>query len=189
MLLLALALLNPIERLDLAGAAAVQRGRRPALEATMHAASAWGRPAAVVAVAVLAADAVGGAGWSAVRLAVVALAGTNVVVESLKLAVGRVRPDGSRSRSNASFPSSHAANAFALAWVLSARWRRGAPAFFALALLVAFSRLYLNRHFPSDVVAGALIGLVVAWLAARSWPVHRRDRAIRPVPAGPPASA
>ena len=108
------------------------------------------------------------------RLAVAALAGTNLVVETLKRAIGRPRPDGERRRSNSSFPSSHAANAFALAWVLGARWRRGIPVFFALALLLAFSRMYLNRHFLSDVLVGALIGVICAWAAASWLPLRRR---------------
>ena len=135
-LLLALALLNPLERLDWAAAREVQAARRPAFEGIMHGASAIGRPAVVAGglAVVLAVDLASGGGWSTVRLAVVALAGTNLVVEVLKRAVGRTRPDGERKRSNSSFPSSHAANAFALAWVLGARWRRGAPLFLALAL-------------------------------------------------------
>ncbi len=182
-LLLALALLNPIERLDLATAAAVQRARRPALESTMRAATRWGRPAAGLAVLALAADALGGTGWTGVGIAALALAGTNLTVEILKRAVGRARPDGERRPSNASFPSSHAANAFAVACVLARRWRRAAPAFFVLALLVAASRMYLNRHFLSDVVAGAVIGIACAWLAARTM---ARAAKVREAPAGGP---
>jgi membrane-associated phospholipid phosphatase len=177
-LLLALALLNPVERLDWLVARAVQDSRRPALEAPMRAISTFARPALVAGglVVVLAADAASGAGWSTVRLAVASLAGTNLLVEVVKRGVDRPRPDGEHKRSNASFPSSHAANAFALAWVLSARWRRAAPAFFGLAVLVAFSRLYLNRHFLSDVVVGALIGLAISWLASRWLPLARGAR-------------
>ena len=178
-LLLALALLNPVESLDQAVADAVQRARRPDWEPAMHWASAAGKPLVVAAglAGVLAVDLVGGAGWGTLRVAVAALAGTNLVVEGLKRAVDRTRPDGERKRSNSSFPSSHAANAFALAWVLSARWRRAAPLWVALALVVAFSRIYLNRHYLSDVVAGALIGLVCAW-AASHWLEPRRARAV-----------
>jgi membrane-associated phospholipid phosphatase len=181
-LLLAVALLGPVERLDWAVARGVQEARRPALEATMHAASSWGRPVTVVTglLVVLAVDLASGGGWSTVRLAVVSLAGTNLVVESLKRAVGRTRPDGERKRSNASFPSSHAANAFALAWVLSARWRRGAALFFGLALLVAFSRMYLNRHFLSDAVVGASIGMAMSWAASRWLPLPARPADGRP---------
>ncbi len=176
LLMLALALLSPIESLDWTVVRAVQGARRPALEGVMHEATAFGRPAVVAGglAIVLAVDLASGGGWSTVRLAAVALAGTNVVVEGLKRAIGRTRPDGERRRSNSSFPSSHAANAFGLAWVLGARWRRGIPFFFALALLVAFSRLYLNRHFLSDVVAGAAIGMAISWAAARWLPLRRR---------------
>ena len=187
LLLLALALLNPVERLDWAVAREVQAARRPALEELMSEASAIGRPAVVAGglVVVLAVDLGTGGGWGTVRLALAALGGTNLTVEVLKRAVGRARPDGEQKRSNSSFPSSHAANAFALAWVLAARWRRLGPLWFALALLVAASRLYLNRHFFSDVAAGVLIGLACAWLAARWLPVAARRR--KPVEATPGA--
>jgi len=178
-LMLALALANPIEGLDWTVARAVQDARRPALEGIMHQATALGRPAVVAGglAVVLAVDLASGGGWSTVRLAVAALAGTNLVVEGLKRAIGRTRPDGERRRSNSSFPSSHVANAFALAWVLGARWRRAMPVFFVLALLVASSRMYLNRHFLSDVVAGALIGVFCAWVAAKWLPLRRRTAA------------
>ena len=70
--------------------------------------------------------------------------------------------------------SSVAANAAGLALVLSRRWRRLAPAFWLLAGLVAFSRVYLNRHFLSDALCGVVIGvvlggLVLDWLRARGW--------------------
>jgi undecaprenyl-diphosphatase len=175
-LMLTLVLLNPIEGLDWAVARGVQSARRPALEGVMHEATAFGRPLVVAGglAIVLAVDLASGGGWSTVRLAVGALAGTNLVVEGLKRGIGRTRPDGEQRRSNSSFPSSHAANAFALAWVLGARWRRGIPFFFALALVVAFSRMYLNRHFLSDVVVGALIGVICAWAVARWLPLRRR---------------
>jgi undecaprenyl-diphosphatase len=175
-LLLALALLGPVEQLDRATAAAVQGLRRPGLEAPMRAATRWGRPAAVAAVLALVVDAAAGTGWGHVAVAAVGVAGTNLVVEGLKLAVGRPRPDGDRNRANSSFPSSHAANAFAAACVLARRWRRGNAAFLALALVVAFSRMYLNRHFLSDVVAGAVIGAAFAWLAGH-WLQGRLDGA------------
>jgi membrane-associated phospholipid phosphatase len=179
-LLLALALLNPIQRLDEAVArqlqamAGEQRAHDSAWPAVMAAATSWGRPVVVIGglVVVVAADVAGGNGWGLARLAVASLAGTNLAVELGKRAVNRTRPDGEHKRSNSSFPSSHAANAFTLAWVLSARWRRGWPAFAALATLVAFSRLYLNRHYLSDVVAGAALGAAIAW-AAQCWLASR----------------
>lgn len=182
-LLLALALLNPVQRLDDAVAermralARAQEASGSGWPGVMRAASSWGRPVVVIGglTVVVAADVLLGRGWGTARLVVVSLAGTNLLVEAGKRAVNRTRPDGEDKRSNSSFPSSHAANAFALAWVLSSRWRRGWPAFFGLATLVAFSRMYLNRHYLSDVVAGALLGVVVAW-AARRWLASRRGR-------------
>jgi len=61
-----------------------------------------------------------------------------------------------------SFPSGHAASAFAGAWLLSKYYPRWAIPFYGLALLVAFCRIYLGVHYPSDVVAGGLAGVGLA---------------------------
>jgi undecaprenyl-diphosphatase len=71
------------------------------------------------------------------------------------LVVGR-RPDGW------SFPSGHTAAAFSGAWVLSTVWPRRAPAFFALASTVGFSRIYVGAHYPGDVFSGAALGMLIA---------------------------
>lgn len=66
-----------------------------------------------------------------------------------------------------SFPSGHTAASFASAGVLW--WRRSAffwPAVI-LAALIAFSRLYLFVHFPTDVLAGIVLGLCCAWGAVK----------------------
>jgi membrane-associated phospholipid phosphatase len=76
-----------------------------------------------------------------------------------------------------SFPSGHSVTAFALAFVLSRAYPRYAVLFYGLAILVALSRVYLARHFPSDVVAGAAIGLLAGWITCRFSvfsPVHGR---------------
>jgi membrane-associated phospholipid phosphatase len=71
-----------------------------------------------------------------------------------------------------SFPSAHAVTGFALAFAVGAVWPRARPLMFAYAVLIAASRLVLLAHHPSDVVAGALIGVAGAmvvryWFAAR----------------------
>jgi undecaprenyl-diphosphatase len=65
-----------------------------------------------------------------------------------------------------SFPSGHAATAFMCAAVLG-KGRSTAPAWFALAALVAGSRVYVRMHHASDVVAGAALGLALAPAARR----------------------
>jgi membrane-associated phospholipid phosphatase len=71
-----------------------------------------------------------------------------------------------------SFPSAHAITAFALAFAVSTIWPQAWLMMALYALLVAASRLVLLAHHPSDVVAGALVGVVGAmfvryWFAAR----------------------
>jgi len=166
-LLLVLSLLSPLERLDARVQDVSQRLRGSALEGPMHLFSGVGTPATVMGGLLAIALLDRSAGIATARLSVLTLIPANLVVEGLKVAIDRQRPDGEHKRSNASFPSSHAANAVALAAVLSRRWRRGAAIWWALAILVSASRIYLNRHFLSDVVAGGLIGLCCAWLVAR----------------------
>jgi undecaprenyl-diphosphatase len=86
----------------------------------------------------------------------------------VKVVVGEHRPRGfdplvAMPRSS-SFPSGHATMSFACATVLSAFEPRAAPAFFALAAAIGYSRLYLGVHWPLDVVAGAALGVVTALL-------------------------
>ena len=87
----------------------------------------------------------------------------------------------------ASFPSAHAITAFALAFALAAVWPRARALMIVYALLIAATRLVLLAHHPSDVVAGALIGVVGAmfvryWFAARRLGFAiRRDGEIVPL--------
>jgi undecaprenyl-diphosphatase len=59
------------------------------------------------------------------------------------------------------FPSGHAATSFAGATVLSRAGPRLAPAFFLLAAAVAWSRVYVGVHYPSDILGGAVLGVLV----------------------------
>lgn len=64
-----------------------------------------------------------------------------------------------------SFPSGHSMASFAAATILMYTDRRlGWPALI-LAVLIAFSRLYLYVHYPSDVLLGTIIGIILALLA------------------------
>jgi undecaprenyl-diphosphatase len=66
---------------------------------------------------------------------------------------------------SSSFPAGHAATAFAGATLLTYFARRLWPLFLALALAIGFSRVYVGVHYPTDVVAGAAIGVAVAAVA------------------------
>jgi membrane-associated phospholipid phosphatase len=82
---------------------------------------------------------------------------TQTLTFALKFAVARERPDGSDNRS---FPSGHASGTFATATVLQRRygWQAGIPAY-AVAGYVGCSRLNEGRHYLSDVVFGAALGI------------------------------
>jgi PAP2 superfamily protein len=101
---------------------------------------------------------------------------TEMLVEPIKFAVGRPRPDGSN---NQSFPSGHAAITFATATVIERHlgWRKSLLAY-GIASYVAASRIHDNRHYLSDVIFGAAIGTV----AGRTVVHHASDYwAINPV--------
>jgi undecaprenyl-diphosphatase len=65
--------------------------------------------------------------------------------------------------SNSSFPSGHAVDAFFLATFLAMNFPRFRWAYFTVAFLIAFSRVYCGAHYPGDVVGGALIGTAFAY--------------------------
>ena len=166
-LVLALALLAPIESLDIVIQQAVQAHRTGWLERPMRAATDIGKPG-VVAGALLGIAVLDVAeGVPLARVALVSAAVVNSVVEGIKWSTNRTRPDGDHKRSNSSFPSSHAANACALAVLFARRWPRCGALFYAGAAMAAFSRVYLNRHFASDVIVGALLGALLSLAIAR----------------------
>lgn len=100
-----------------------------------------------------------------------AVAVSDLLAELGKLIVQRHRPFetqlGPPSRAH-SFPSGHTATSFAAATVLSflaPRWR---VPFFVLAGLIAFSRVYNAMHYPTDVLAGAVLGVLVGLAVPRA---------------------
>jgi membrane-associated phospholipid phosphatase len=90
-----------------------------------------------------------------------------ILTPQLKRAIGRSRPFEDEETyafdpfsGHASFPSGHATNAFALASVVAAHYRRPWVRYsaYGLASAVAWARVHDDLHFASDVVAGAIIG-------------------------------
>jgi membrane-associated phospholipid phosphatase len=101
------------------------------------------------------------------RRALVTVAGTYALNTAIKPVIGRRRPELpglpplTGTPTGLSFPSAHASTAFAGSLVYS---RLGLPVapLYALAVGLALSRLYLGVHYPSDVLAGAVLGTVLA---------------------------
>jgi hypothetical protein len=93
---------------------------------------------------------------------------TQTLTAGIKLSARRTRPDGTQF----SLPSGHASTTFATATVLERHlgWKAGVPAY-ALAAYVAASRVQVQRHYLSDVVLGATLGII----AGRSVTVGRGD--------------
>lgn len=117
-----------------------------------------------------------------------------VAAITIKLLVHRVRPEeqllfdpyqfrgASFSGENLSFPSGHSATAFAVAASVSTYyendWRIAVP-LYIVAGLTAYQRVYDFKHWPSDVVAGALLGTWIGtkigtWQRERSSPIPMR---------------
>jgi undecaprenyl-diphosphatase len=67
---------------------------------------------------------------------------------------------------DASFPSGHSASSFAAATATASFYPQAAPLVFALAMGVGISRVHLGHHFPSDVVAGGVLGIVTGSVIA-----------------------
>jgi undecaprenyl-diphosphatase len=79
-----------------------------------------------------------------------------LVVQGTKIVTRRWRPDLSNRKS---MPSGHAASAFLFAEFFSEKYPKLRIPLYIWAVGVSLSRVYLNRHWPSDVLIGALIGV------------------------------
>ena len=121
-----------------------------------------------------------GAVWrrpSIVVLVIAAVIGGEVFSDLGKAIVARHRPFEHQlgpPSSTHSFPSGHSATSFAAATVLSSYVPRGRVLFYALATLIAFSRVYNGMHYPTDVLAGAAGGVAIALLLLAA--ARRRSR-------------
>jgi undecaprenyl-diphosphatase len=71
-----------------------------------------------------------------------------------------------------SFPSGHAASTFGAAVSVSRMWPQTRALWWALAVLIGYSRIYLGHHYPLDVIGGALLGVAIAF-----WVLGGRHRA------------
>ncbi|HEY4377254.1 MAG TPA: phosphatase PAP2 family protein [Acidimicrobiales bacterium] len=113
------------------------------------------------------------------RLAVVLVAESLIVNQGIKRLVNRPRPEAVDPRPHhlrppltSSFPSGHASAALTAAGVLSDDDPLK-PLYYGLAVIVATSRIHVQIHHASDVVAGAALGVAFAKIAKRAWPLPR----------------
>jgi undecaprenyl-diphosphatase len=125
----------------------------------------------------------------ALALAMVSILGNGIV----KPLVHRPRPAPSAASqalvperpTTWSFPSGHASSSFAGAFALSRVWPAASIPLWLLAAAIAFSRWYLGVHYVTDILAGALLGLAVAWFVVgrTQWSLgaFRQDRAVAPM--------
>ena len=128
--------------------------------------------------------AVAGAWTGLCTFAFVAVAGSGIAANVVKVLVGRGRPrminlEGTFTLapltidpSYASFPSGHATTAFALAAVLALFAPRFRIGVFAIATMLALSRVVVGAHYLSDILAGGALGTVTVYALADA--LHRR---------------
>ena len=111
-----------------------------------------------------------------IATAVASLGTTYAVQRLIKPVFSRKRPFVGRDHitvvgvrgMDPSFPSGHSASSFAAATAMAGFYPQAAPLLFGFAAMVGVSRVHLGHHFPSDVAAGAVMGVgagtLVAWL-------------------------
>lgn len=112
--------------------------------------------------------------WAVVQFGSISLLAAMVLL--IKFSIKRKRPEGDwgqiyRLSDPHSFPSGHAARAFLIATIaagLGPPWLAGI--LWIWAPLVCLARVLMGVHYVSDVVAGAVLGIVVAWIGLQIYP-------------------
>jgi undecaprenyl-diphosphatase len=151
---------------------------RPALDRLMYGASAAADHSAIWLVLAALQGWRSGSGWRELLRAGGLLGGESVLVNGLvKLVFRRERPGTTEARPlplripiTSSFPSGHSSAAFFAATLLS----RGpfGVVYYALATLIASSRVYVKIHHASDVIAGAALGATLGAIVKRVAPLR-----------------
>jgi membrane-associated phospholipid phosphatase len=172
--------LDDVERVDVAVYAAIARTPTPALDRAMSRlarAADYSRLSLAAAAVLAVAGGRSGRRAAAMGLASVGVTAT-VVNVGIKPIGRRRRPDRIAQQvplarqvdmpTSRSFPSGHAASAFAFATGVGSVLPAAAAPLRALAALVGYSRVHTGVHYPGDVVAGALMGAALAQATTRA---------------------
>ncbi len=104
-----------------------------------------------------------------VLLMIIAIVISSIVASALKTAIARERPyqvldvrQLVKEDDNRSFPSNHAQLSFVLATIVFSFYRKPGLILFLLSLIIGLGRIYVGVHYPSDVLGGAVIGILLA---------------------------
>jgi membrane-associated phospholipid phosphatase len=183
-----------LARLDRRGLRLMRtRGHSAALEATMRglgAAGEWGLVWAAIGLVGAAVDRSRRERWLRAAAVGPTAVGANYAV---KLAVRRPRPrlrrlpPLGRAPSALSFPSAHATSSLAAATAFGRVEPRTQRPLYALAGAICATRPYLGMHYPSDVLAGAVIGIAIGALVPGVGERSLEERLIDLVARGDPA--
>lgn len=116
------------------------------------------------------------------------IATSGIVVDIIKIIAGRYRPSElfekglygfdffHLDRALTSFPSGHTTTAFALAAAITYLWPKFSLIAFAFALSIGISRIAITAHYPSDVIGGALTGILSVTALLLYWKKDPRSR-------------
>lgn len=69
-----------------------------------------------------------------------------------------------------SFPSGHTASSFAAVGIIGVMIKKYKWYALSLAILIAFSRMYLFVHYPTDIIGGIILGMFSSWIVLKVWP-------------------
>jgi len=102
------------------------------------------------------------------KLSTFSIIGAVSVCSLLKWVVNRERPCGNTSRFNSSFPSGHATGAFAFSYIVAKQYPKLTIPLYLTATTIAFSRVYLGKHYITDVLAGGALGTASGWIVMKN---------------------